>query len=187
MIKNELNKIITLTHTPTSYWLLQQDPDAFILYHFYCYTASWQESNELFATNQFVMNSLKWGKDRFQKAKKILISSGIVSNEQIKDEEGKIAGTYVIIRTTIPSNRTVANREPNNSIYINNKNIVKTTDDLEEVMEVSPELHERMEMKKALRAKKKTPFLRGGSGFNKPAKLFTPKKERTVADGRGIL
>lgn len=127
---NKLAEDITLTHTPTSFKLLQESPDAFTLYHFYCYTASWQQSQSIKATTRFASKGLGWGKNRLYKAKKILKDFGIIQDVQRRDKEGKIQGNYILIRyinpqTSVPENHPVdfttgGSQTPN--AYIDNTN-----------------------------------------------------------------
>jgi hypothetical protein len=102
--KNQLNSKITLTHTPTASKLLEIHPDAFCLYNYYCYTASWQDSNPVKATNGFAQKGLGWGKPRLLKAKKILIESGAAEQIYRKDSAGKIIGHYVLVKQIATGN-----------------------------------------------------------------------------------
>lgn len=100
-VTNELNKEITLTHTATSRFLLKKGragADAFALYNFYCYVASWQQTNDVKATDEFCMKGLYWGRTRFFRAKKLLAESNIVSAVTKRSDEGKIKGHYVHVR-----------------------------------------------------------------------------------------
>ena len=164
MIKNELTREITLTHTPTSFYLLQQNPDAFTLYHFYCYTASWQQEELVYATASFVMKALHWGEDRYLKAKKVLVESKIVSNEQVKGEDGKITGNYILVRTTTPPNGGLVHKGTNNTIIKESKKeskpIIKTTEEAQKVLGNSDSLEEYNQNKL-----KRKSFIKGGFGF----------------------
>jgi len=96
---NELNKEIVITHTATLSRLLKKGKvgvDAFTLYNFYCWCASWQLTNQVKATDSFCMKGLHWGRDRFRKAKNLLIKEKIIEVKPYK-EKGKILGWYIHI------------------------------------------------------------------------------------------
>jgi hypothetical protein len=97
-ITNQLNQEITLIHTPTSFWLLKKSADAFALYSFYCYTASWQGMTSIKASGGFVQKALGWGKDKFSKAQKILVDAGIIKENVKRDTSGRIIGHYLLVR-----------------------------------------------------------------------------------------
>lgn len=198
MVKNELTKEITLTHTPTSYWLLQQDPDAFVLYQFYCYTASWQENQLVYATREFTKKALGWGNERYHKAKNILIQGEIISDEQAKNEDGQIIGNYIWVRTVgkthLSSNLQVDTKTPNNTIIKENikvvNPIVNTVEEAEDVLGDSDSLKERLRMKKELRAKKnarlKSSFISPGFGV-RPTKGGFEQKRREGVNAEDIF
>ncbi len=97
---NELNKEIIITHTVTASRLLKKGKggvDAFTLYNFYCWVASWQLTNKVKATDKFCIQGLHWGKPRFIKAKSLLIKEGVIETIVKKDEKGRIIGYYIHI------------------------------------------------------------------------------------------
>lgn len=97
---NELNKEIIITHTATASRLLKKGKvgvDAFTLYNFYCWVASWQLTNKVKATDKFCIQGLHWGKPRFIKAKTLLIKEGVIKTIAKKDEKGRIIGHYIHI------------------------------------------------------------------------------------------
>lgn len=103
-IKNDLTKEITLLHTPTLYWLIKQNIDAYILYGFYCYTASWQQEHAIKATTYFVCKALKWGEKRFFEAKGFLKKANIIEDVVRRNSQGKVVGNYILVRKIdIPS------------------------------------------------------------------------------------
>jgi len=98
-IINELNKEIILIHTATASKLLKmgrEGVDAFTLYSFYCWCSSWQLTNKVKATDAFCMKGLHWGKNKFHRAKNILLREGIIKPEE-RREKGKIKGWYIHI------------------------------------------------------------------------------------------
>ena len=99
-VVNELTKEIIVTHTVTASRLLKKGKvgvNAFTLYNFYCWVASWQLSNKVKATDKFCLRGLHWGKKRLLRAKQLLIKEGIVETVVRKDKEGKISGHFIHI------------------------------------------------------------------------------------------
>jgi hypothetical protein len=94
---------------PTIDRLLKMDnpADCIALYTFYAYTRKWQKNSAVYATSDFAMKGLDWGRDRFSKAKAQLKESGFVEDVQRKDESGKVVGWYVGVR--FAQNATLAN------------------------------------------------------------------------------
>ena len=96
-----LTRRILLFTTLTSSRLFKLNSDALALYHFYTLTAVRQSSalghpnNTIKATSSYCMKGLGWGKERFFKAKKLLIDNGFVESVVRKDEGGTIEGYYV--------------------------------------------------------------------------------------------
>jgi hypothetical protein len=97
---NDLSKEIILTHTLTARRLLKEGSNgtnAFTLYNFYCFCSSLQETKSVYATDSFCMAGLNWGRDKFRKAKKLLVNMGIIESVTRRDKLGKIAGHYIYI------------------------------------------------------------------------------------------
>lgn len=117
-ITNQLNQEITLTHTPTCFWLLKKSPDAFALYNFYCYTASWQGHNPIKANTSYAMAGLKWGNNRLFKAKKILQEGNIIKDIVRRKDNGQSAGNYILVRYINKDDVLVSENDGN----INEKN-----------------------------------------------------------------
>jgi hypothetical protein len=70
--------------------------DLIALYMFYYYTAKWQKTNQIKATESYVRVALKWGEDRFRRSKKLLVELGLIKNIKIKDSNSsKIIGHYI--------------------------------------------------------------------------------------------
>jgi hypothetical protein len=177
-IENGLNKEITLTHTPTSYYLLKQSPDAFTLYHFYCYTASWQGNNPIKATNQFAMSGLKWGKTRLSKAKKILQDTGIVKDEVRRNKEGKIEGNFILVRYINPLSSgtenhpavcTTSGSQPTNT----NKDNINTNKEKESICESKKNFLEYLATFNSLTGKKYQPTKGRQDKYNQRLKSYS--------------
>ena len=64
--------------------------DAFMLYSFYYKTAKWQNTTAPWATNEYVMTKLNWGRPRVVRTKKILEDNGFIKQIKITDATGKI-------------------------------------------------------------------------------------------------
>ncbi len=69
--------------------------DLISLYVFYYYTAKWQKTNQVRATDKFVKKGLRWGDERFRKAYRILAEMGLVERVVRKDAKGKVTAFYV--------------------------------------------------------------------------------------------
>jgi hypothetical protein len=71
--------LIILTKPMLDIFLKEDNPDDLIaLYTFYYYVAKWQGTNQIKATNKYVMNGLHWGEKKFDAAKKKLIKFDLI-------------------------------------------------------------------------------------------------------------
>jgi len=125
------SELYTVVETPLLKKLMYY-PDALALFVFYKLTAKRQNNTSIYCTGSFVMNGLKWGEDRFRKAKKVLRELGVIEDKKTTGEDGKIKKWYIILKTTPPKNqgggetRGVDFTPPNtnlNNINTNNNNI----------------------------------------------------------------
>lgn len=71
--------------------------DAFLLYAFYYKTAKWQRTNEIWATNEYVMKKLDWGLKKVREIKKILEDNGFISQEKQR-ENGSITAWTIRLK-----------------------------------------------------------------------------------------
>jgi len=91
--------LIGITKPSIDRMLKMENPaDCIALYTFYCYTRKWQKNNAVFATSDFAMKALSWGRDKFSKAKSQLKDAGFIEDIQRKDSSGKILGWFVGVR-----------------------------------------------------------------------------------------
>lgn len=91
--------LIGITKPSIDRMLKMENPaDCIALYTFYCYTKKWQKNNAVFATSEFAMKALSWGRDKFSKAKTQLKEVGFIEDIQRKDSTGKIIGWFVGVR-----------------------------------------------------------------------------------------
>jgi len=83
-IQYNTNEEPIIISKPTSDRLLKLDrpADAMALYWFYYYTAKWQHSSTPHANNHYVTEGLKWSGARLNKAKKDLISLGLIEQPE---------------------------------------------------------------------------------------------------------
>jgi hypothetical protein len=72
--------------------------DCLALYTFYCYTRKWQNNSNVFATSDYAMTGLGWGRDRFSNAKRQLKEQGFIEDIVRKDENGRAVKWYVGVR-----------------------------------------------------------------------------------------
>ena len=77
---------------------MENPADCIALYTFYCYTRKWQHNNAVYATSDYAMTALDWGRDKFAKAKNQLKDAGFIEDIQRKDSTGKVVGWYVGVK-----------------------------------------------------------------------------------------
>jgi hypothetical protein len=91
--------LIGITKPSIDRMLRMENPgDAIALYTFYCYTRKWQHNNAVYATSDYAMTALGWGRDKFAKAKNQLKDAGFIEDIQRKDSTGKVVGWYVGVK-----------------------------------------------------------------------------------------
>ncbi len=98
MVDFDINEEPVVISKATIDILLQQDKfssDAIALYVFYYYTAKWQKTNCPRCTTGYVGKALSWGGDKIQRAKKILLTNGLIEDVVAKDDNNKIIGHYI--------------------------------------------------------------------------------------------
>ena len=100
--------LIGITKQTIDRLLKMENPgDCIALYTFYAYTRKWQKNNAVYATSDFAMTGLGWGRERFAKAKSQLKEQGFIEDIQRKDQSGKVIGWYVGVR--FAQNATLGN------------------------------------------------------------------------------
>ena len=72
--------------------------DCIALYTFYCYVRKWQNNSAPKATSEFAMNAMKWGRERFSKAKSKLIELGLIEDIQRFDDKNRVVGWYIGVK-----------------------------------------------------------------------------------------
>lgn len=72
--------------------------DCIALYTFYCYTRKWQKNTIPRATSEYAMEGLKWGRERFSKAKGNLLQLGLIEDVQRTGENGRVLGWYIGVK-----------------------------------------------------------------------------------------
>jgi len=91
--------LIGITKPSIDRMLRMENPaDCIALYTFYCYTRKWQHNNAVYATSDYAMTALDWGRDKFAKAKNQLKDAGFIEDIQRKDSTGKVVGWYVGVK-----------------------------------------------------------------------------------------
>lgn len=73
--------------------------DAYCLYSHMMFTARIQETNQIYAKNNYLRGGLGWSRERVQKAKNLLIELGLVEEIITKGEGGKFSGRYLKVHT----------------------------------------------------------------------------------------
>lgn len=90
------NNFIILTKPTLDIFLKEDNPaDLIALYTFYYYTAKWQKTNQAYCTDGYTQKGLKWGYDKFLKAKKKLLDFGLIEQIVNRKDNGKIEGFYI--------------------------------------------------------------------------------------------
>lgn len=114
--------LVGLTKPSVDRILKMENPgDCLALYTFYCYTRKWQRNSAVFATSDFAMTGLGWGRDRFSHAKKQLKEAGFISDVSRKGEDGKVTKWYVEVK--FAQSATLANFHTTENLHCG-----KTTD-----------------------------------------------------------
>jgi hypothetical protein len=91
--------LVGLTKPSVDRILKMDNPgDCLALYTFYCYTRKWQRNSAVFATSEYAMTGLGWGRDRFSHAKKQLKEAGFIDDVSRKGEDGRVLKWYVEVR-----------------------------------------------------------------------------------------
>lgn len=100
--------LIGITKPTIDILLKMENPsDCMALYTFYAYTRKWQKNNAVYATSDYAMKAMAWGRERFSKAKSQLKDAGFIEDIQRKDATGKVIGWYVGVR--FAQNATLGN------------------------------------------------------------------------------
>lgn len=100
----ELEKKIVMLTTKTVEFLLSKNPDALSLYLFYIKNAKIQKTNSIFNVESFGMKGMGWGRDRYRKAKQILVEEGFIEDITRKNEKGVIDGHFLKINYMFTEN-----------------------------------------------------------------------------------
>jgi hypothetical protein len=164
--------------------LKQENPsDLIALYHFYYYTAKWQNTNRARATTSYTANGLKWSEPRVRKNKKVLLMLGFIEDHQSRNPDTKeITGHYVKVNLIFGStskpiattgatkkshpvrtpprrrNDSVVNLTPNALKTISSLNALNTTGkEIEEEQLISKEINYSSSSCKKQKNKKITP------------------------------
>lgn len=105
----ELENQIFIASRKTIQTLLKEDngSDAIALYFFYYETAKRQQTEQIRATDVFVMKGLKWGEKRFRVAKAILKKHGLVENIKSNSKDGNWYLRISYIKRTTPQSHGV--------------------------------------------------------------------------------
>lgn len=100
--------LIGITKPTIDRLLKMENPsDCIALYTFYAYTRKWQHNNAVYATSDYAMKAMDWGRDKFSKAKAQLKKAGFIEDIQRKDLSGKVIGWFVGVR--FAQNATLGN------------------------------------------------------------------------------
>lgn len=93
------NELIIITKQTLDKFLKEDNPaDLISLYIFFYYTARWQKTNIIKATQNYVKKGLGWGIDRLNKSEDKLINLGLIEKITRRDNKGKVVGWFVKIK-----------------------------------------------------------------------------------------
>lgn len=113
-VANLDQEIVSLT-LATLDRLFDIDPDAALLYLFYCKTAKLQSqkigyTNKVKASSTYCRKGLKWGSSKYETKKRLLIEHGFIENIHRKIASGTVVGWYVQINYLIKLDQSISNR-----------------------------------------------------------------------------
>ena len=86
--------LLILNKTTVEHLFHTKEDSAIVLYMFYYKTAKWQNTNKIYATDNYVKQCLNWGNSKLLKAKNVLKEYKLIEVIQ-KREENKISGWYI--------------------------------------------------------------------------------------------
>lgn len=90
------NELVILTKATIDRFLKEENPaDLIALYTFFYYTAKWQKTNIVKATQGYVKKGLGWGIDRLNRSEDKLSELGLIEKINRKDAKGRITGWFV--------------------------------------------------------------------------------------------
>jgi len=81
---------VTLTGETIDFILREYGSDALSLYVAYVGISQWQETNQIYASESFMMQRMQWGKDKFRKNKKLLVDGGFVETIKKVDKRNRV-------------------------------------------------------------------------------------------------
>lgn len=113
-VRSDLKDHLVVATALTCQQLLKLDDTAFTLYLFYTYTSCWQGNVRPKATDTYCMKGLKWGKEKFYKAKKMLTEARYIETIHTRDSFGKMVGSYIKLHFQVvhsPQNQRVVKPE----------------------------------------------------------------------------
>jgi hypothetical protein len=185
--------LIGVTKPSMDRLLKMQNPgDCIALYTLYCYIRKWQKNSNVFATSEYVMKALDWGRDRFSRAKNQLVEAKFIEDVKVRTEEKKIDGWYVKVRyamnatlgkfhtTEIPQGGNSADKYP---LLINeipfNGNEILMRDQRREEFVLSSKI--QVELNDA-RAKTEIEMQSAASGFETFYSTYPRKVSKTNAE-----
>jgi len=91
------DQILTITTTSCDR-ILQECPDALLLYIFFYRTAKRQSTLSIRATSRYCRKGLRWGETKFNRADKVLRDLGLIEKVARRGFNGQVQGWYVRIK-----------------------------------------------------------------------------------------
>lgn len=139
LLYQKSNEPIVLSKHLLDLLLKEDNPAELIaLYVFYYYTAKWQHTDQVRATNTYVIQGLHWGTEKIKLRKTKLVELGLIKNIIKKDQNGLFSGHYVYVNV-LPSQENLHDyRSPFmeseciNTLIPNSRNTTSSIEDVEE-------------------------------------------------------
>lgn len=104
------NEPIVLSKALIDLFLKQKNPTHLIgLYTFYYYTAKWQKTNQIKATNSYTAKALNWSERTVKTYRAILIDLKLIETIAVKNSGGHINKWYIKINFIWGSNQRAKN------------------------------------------------------------------------------
>ena len=99
--------------------ILEQDnpADVLALYMFYRYTVIWQGTYQVKATDDFCMQGLKFGRNRFRNAKQALVKLKLIRQIRIKRKDNTFGKCYIKVNLYFRSRSVVFRRAVINKTF----------------------------------------------------------------------
>ena len=73
--------------------------DAMALYMHYQFSSQIQKTNSVWASDKYCRQGLDWGRDRFEKARNLLLDLDLIQIQKRRNSQGKFTKSFIKVRT----------------------------------------------------------------------------------------